>query len=164
MKVTKLRFQSTKRTEFSDWLRGEIDGVETAAVVWDPSEDHIRVMDIDWVIWKKEDNDYGDGPFMFIEEKQYFGKIKHDQAFFMKKLDNSLSITDPYYFHGYHLLQFENTHPENGDIILNGNWISTAEFMKFWTFCWPKEKYVSWHQKMKNDGVHWKQSQMLYGN
>jgi hypothetical protein len=146
MKVVKRFFG--EGSAFSEWSRAQKE--------FDPSIDKMRVYDIDWVYWKKEDNDYGDGPLMLIEEKCKMAYMTHDQALMYKRLDRSLKLGDKEYF-GFHLLQFENTNPNDGLVFIDEKVISKIDFKRFVRYMLPDEFYISWHDKLASDGIHWKQ-------
>ena len=149
MPIRQLDDKSVPRSPFSDWLR------TVGKKHWDSHLDGIRVYDIDWCVWKKEDDDFGDGPFMLFEEKQFYARPRRDQAFLMYKLDKILKAD--LYYKGFHLLQFEKNHPSNGDILLDEEYITYDDFITFWQFGAPDKKYISWFDKLKEKDVHWKQ-------
>jgi hypothetical protein len=134
---------------FSEWL------YDIKNHGMDPRENDIRVSDMDWIIWKKEDYDFGDGPFMMIEEKCYNKPMQPDQGLLFYSLDKILKTSK--YYQGFHLLRFEKTTPDDGAIFLDEKWITKADLIQFWQFGKPSEWYVSWFYKLKADGINWRQ-------
>jgi hypothetical protein len=105
-------------TEFGLWLREqpEIDsGLGFVAI------------NIDYV-WQN----YRTGDWMIIEEKRYGRQPKFYQERILDML-NKCGGHDPR-FHGTHILVFENTNPEDGNIFLDGKQITKTELLMFLSF------------------------------
>jgi len=128
--VTKERIYKAK-TEFSLWLRSqrEID-----------SRYGYIATDIDyiWLNMRK-------GLYMFIEEKRYKSWPASTQIEIFKKLDDVL--TRDYRYRGFHLIQFENTNPDDGKIYLNGMEIDKEDLIKFLRFEKPLKWYSNYYFK-----------------
>ena len=109
------------------------DNYSTEFGLWTREQDEIDsslgyvATDIDWM-WR----DYNTDKFMFIEEKRYMSKPE----FWQKKsfrIIHKNCIKDTNY-KGFHLLQFENTSPEDGKIYLDNNEITRDYLIKFLRF------------------------------
>lgn len=117
----------TKSTDYGLWTRSqpEID-----------SNIGFRSTNLDY-IWFVDPN----GNFMMIEEKSHskFGdktlrKFQHD---IFKRVDTLLKASDKY--RGCHVLQFSNTTPDNGSMLIDGQLVSRATLLKFLKFELPME-------------------------
>jgi len=115
--MTKQRNDSHS-TEFGLWLRvqPEID-----------SKLGYIATNIDYV-WKN----YKTGEWMIIEEKRYNSVVKEWQRKMFKMLHSVCRFDKNY--HGFNLLVFEKTGPDDGHIFLNGNQISKEYLIKFLKF------------------------------
>ncbi|MCD6297942.1 MAG: hypothetical protein J7M30_12405 [Deltaproteobacteria bacterium] len=115
--MTRKRFDSHS-TEFGLWLRKQRN--------IDSSLGYIAT-NIDYV-WRN----YKTGDWMLIEEKRYMTKVKRWQ----QEIFNLLTWCSKHHpkFHGFHILQFENTSPEDGEIFLDGRKITKEELINFLQF------------------------------
>ena len=100
-------------TEFSGWLRKQeqID-----------SKIGFITSDIDYV-W----NNYNTGKWCFIEEKRYMAKPEFPQRKIFKML-NKVAKCDPNY-RGFHLIQFERTSPEDGNVYIDNKLVSKEQLI-----------------------------------
>ena len=105
-------------TEFGLWLReqGEID-----------SKYGYITTNIDY-LWEN----YKTGDWMIIEEKRYMGTLTYPQKKQLNNLYRNTKKTTN--FKGFHLLQFENTNPDDGKIYLNHKEITRDELLGFLQF------------------------------
>lgn len=105
-------------TEFGLWLRDqkEID-----------SKLGYIATNIDYV-WRN----YKTDQWMFIEEKRHGEQPK----FYQQKIFDILSWCGRHHpkYCGFHVLVFENTSPDDGNIFLNGKEISREELLQFLQF------------------------------
>ena len=130
-------------TEFGDWIRNqtELDSYKG----W-------RNYNLDYVWWLKKDMYTPLDPvnWMLLEEKRGFGTgkipMRTDQKNTFKWLDKKiLSTNDPTY-KGFHLVQFENTNPEDGKMWLDDQEVTKEQLLKFlefkedWKIIAPKEE------------------------
>jgi hypothetical protein len=113
-------------TEFGLWLRGQLPQQKTDVCRIDSSIGFVTT-NLDFV-WKN----YKTDEWMLIEEKRFGHQPKKWQQDIYTHLD-LLARNDPKY-HGFHLLVFEHTNPEDGRIALNHNGISPQELVKFLRF------------------------------
>jgi len=104
-------------TEFGEWLRKQKE-IE--------SELGFVASNIDY-LW----SNYKTKKWMLIEEKRYNCEINFCQKELFTKLHNA--IDDPNY-KGFHLVQFENTSPDDGKIYLDREEITKEELIKFLRF------------------------------
>jgi len=106
-----------KATEFSLWLRkqSEID-----------SKKGYTTHDIDF-IWEN----YNDGLWMFLEEKRSMNDMTWAQKKQFKKIHNVVYSEN---YKGFHLIQFEKTDPDDGDIFLDGKRITKDDLFQFLQF------------------------------
>ena len=118
--MTLKRFDSHS-TEFGLWLR------EQKKI--DSSLGYVAT-NIDYV-WRN----YKTGHWMLIEEKRHMAKVKRWQ----REIFNLLAWCSKHHpkFHGFHVLQFENTSPKDGEIFLDGRKITKEQLINFLRF---KEK------------------------
>jgi hypothetical protein len=114
-------------TEYSKWLRNEPQ--------LDSSKGFVTT-NLDY-IW----SNYKTGRWMLIEEKRYKSTMTYAQIQQFKKLHAVAKQDDRYY--GFHLIQFENTSPEDGKMWLDGKEITKEEHIKFLEFKADVEFYKS---------------------
>ena len=69
---------------------------------------------------------------MIIEEKRHGYRPKYYQEEILKLLDQQCK-NDPK-FHGVHVLIFENTNPEDGHMLWDGEQISRSKLLKILRF------------------------------
>ena len=117
--MTKQRYDKHS-TEFGLWLREQNP--------LDSSKGYIAT-NIDY-IWCN----YKTRKYVLIEEKRYMSEVKKWQESLLKLIDCNLSKDKNY--HGFYLIQFENTSPEDGSIYLNGKEISRPELIEFLQLNW----------------------------
>ncbi len=101
-------------TEFGLWLRKKTDIDSKLGFI-------ATNLDYFWKNWKT-------GKFMLIEEKRYMAEPKYFQTKIFAQLDNAFK-NDPLYC-GFHLIQFENTGPEDGKIYLDKKEITEVELIR----------------------------------
>ncbi|HPZ75110.1 MAG TPA: hypothetical protein PK723_04785 [Candidatus Pacearchaeota archaeon] len=105
-------------TEFGLWLRNQKE--------IDSSLGYITT-NIDYV-W----TNYKTNQWMFLEEKRFNRYPYFYQERIFKKIDKLAKI-DPDY-HGFHIVVFEKTNPEDGKIYIDRNLVSKEEFLRFLQF------------------------------
>lgn len=115
-KLTRQR-NDNHSTELGVWLRQQKEIDSSLGYV---------ASNIDY-IW----SNYKTGEWMLIEEKRHMSDITYCQKNLFKKL--RLAIQDKL-FKGFHLVQFENTGPDDGKIYLNRKEITKESFIKFLQF------------------------------
>jgi hypothetical protein len=105
-------------TEFGLWLRDqkEID-----------SKLGFVATNLDY-IW----SNYKTGDYMLIEEKRYNSEVRYAQKKLFNLLDKNLK-SDPKY-KGLHILQFQNTSPEDGLIYWDNEIISKERLLDYLKF------------------------------
>ena len=105
-------------TEFGLWLREqpEID-----------SKDGYLATNIDY-LWRN----YKTGLWMLIEEKRYNSQVKRWQKELFDLL-NWCASKHPRY-RGFHILQFENTGPDDGAVIWDGEYVTRDQLIQFLRF------------------------------
>jgi hypothetical protein len=82
--------------------------------------------------------------YMLLETKKYVGGMTPAQYKSFMLLDKTLAPHDENYY-GFHLIQYENTCPEDGNIRLDGSWIELEDFYEFLEF----KKDRSWYKTRK---------------
>ena len=105
-------------TEFGLWLREqqEIDsGLGYVATN----------IDYMWRNYKTDD-------WMLIEEKRHNCDVPRWQKQLFKILD--LCARNHPHYHGFHIIKFENTSPDDGDIFLDGEQITREQLIDFLRF------------------------------
>ena len=104
-------------TQFGLWLRKqpEIDSYKG-----------YRASNIDYV-WTNVNCNY----WMIIEEKRYLNTMKPFQEEIYKTVVSSIKDEN---FKGFHLLVFEKTNPDDGDIYLDNKKITRDELISFLQF------------------------------
>ena len=117
-------------TEFGLWLRvqPEIDSKREGFVA----------TNLDY-IW----SNYRSGQWMLLEEKR-FGMTPRRYQLCLFALLDKLAWIDPRY-RGFHLLVFERTSPDDGEIFLDGKVIDKAELLEFLQFRLPSFWYKSFN-------------------
>lgn len=115
-------------TEFSDWLRRQ----EIIA-----SQCGFIATNIDY--WW---GNYKTGDFMFIEEKRHMKPVPDWQADVFKKIDLDCSGNKKY--RGFHLIQFEQASPEDGNIYIDGAVTTIENLLKFLRFEEAPSMYESY--------------------
>jgi len=115
--MTRRRYDSHS-TEFGLWLRKqpEID-----------SKLGYIATNIDYV-WQ----DYKTGKWMFLEEKRHGALVKWPQQGLFK-LVHEQCVEDPQY-QGFHIIQFQETSPDDGGTILDAHKISKEQLISFLQF------------------------------
>lgn len=112
-------------TNFGKWLRTNDQ--------LDSSNGYVAT-DVDYV-W----NDYKSNRFMLIEEKCNKATSSFPQSQTFKMLDEAIKGKEGY--HGFHLLQFDNTSPTDGEIYLDGRQVTEGQLVKFFQFELPEKYY-----------------------
>ena len=116
-------------TEFGLWLREQPE--------IDSALGYIATnIDYHWMNYKT-------GQWLLIEEKRHRrlpGWVQVEQY----KIMDAAARSDAQY-HGFHVLVFENTSPDDGEIWLDGRYISTADLFDFLGFSKPKSWYTSYY-------------------
>jgi len=105
-------------TEFGLWLRNQ-DRVSS-------SKGYVAT-NIDFM-WKHIKS----GKWMLIEEKRYMSKATWSQRELFK-IVHKACISDPNYC-GIHLIQFENTSPDDGKVYIDNKEVTHEELIKFLQF------------------------------
>ena len=118
--MTKKRYDKHS-TEFGLWLRKQKEIASSLGYV---------ATNIDY-FWKN----YKNSKFMLIEEKRYMAKPAYFQHKIFQQLHNAFK-NDPNYY-GFHLIQFENTNPEDGKTFLDNKEITKEELISFLSFNIP---------------------------
>ncbi len=129
----KCRFEE-EATPFSLWLREQKDLDSDLGFV---------ATNIDYM-WEN----YDSNEWLFLEEKRYNGNLNFSQRKQMETLHNSIE-SDNYL--GFHLIIFQNTTPEDGEIYLDYNEIDENDLIEFLSF----NKSESWYETLifdKNNG------------
>ena len=134
-----------KGTEFGLWLRGQLPDQQTDVTKIDSKLGFLATnIDYLWRNWKNNQ-------FMFIEEKRYehYPKVWQIRSFEVVNRQCVQPGTRDYC--GFHILIFENTNPDDGQIWLDGRFITSQDLLDFLAF----EKEVSWYltylQRMGNN-------------
>lgn len=123
--MTRPRFDQHS-TEFGIWIRQQPDL---------HSKDGYVATNVDY-IWCN----YRTRKWMLIEEKRFMSKPDFCQSelFAMLEIVSRL-IAGKYY--GFHVISFENTSPEDGEIYLNGRRITKDQLITFLRFEAPSYMY-----------------------
>lgn len=121
------------KSAFSEWIRK-----------YGPSslemEDAVDIEDVDFVIFS-----YLTGDLMTIEAKERSGKIRMAQEDTHNILRQLLMLSSgatvdtkrgirPIKYHGHHLIQFENSTPDNGWTKLDGKYVTKDQLLTFLNF------------------------------
>lgn len=122
-------------TEFSHWLRSQN---------WKlPSKDAddcfvFHNLDFVEVCWRGRN----EGKWMVLEEKRHMAPMRHaaNQTFII--LDRACHVDKQ--FKGFHLIQFENTNPEDGLIYVDGIEMPKDDFFTFLRFESSQSTYKSY--------------------
>jgi hypothetical protein len=114
-------------SNFSNWLRVQ-PGIS--------SELGFVATDIDY-IW----SNYKTGYWMLIEEKCKFAEPSFCQNKLFHIIDK-VAKADPNY-RGLHLIQFENTSPEDGRICIDNINVSKEHLIRFLQFNEPTNSYIN---------------------
>jgi hypothetical protein len=109
-------------SNFSNWLR------QQEAI--DSSKGYVTT-DVDY-IWKN----YKTGAWMIIEEKCRMAKPSFCQSEILKMLDKLVWASEGYGkdYYGCHLIQFENTSPDDGKIYIDAELRTKEELIAFVQF------------------------------
>lgn len=110
----------THSTEFGIWLRDQKE-IDSSAGYVASNIDYI------WENYKTKD-------WMLIEEKRFMTNCPYSQKMQFKKIAEKLKMLNDKTYHGFHLLQFENTNPDDGKIFLDGKEITKDLLLKFLRF------------------------------
>lgn len=100
-------------TEFGNWIRQPKEIQSDIGFV---------ATDLDYV-WEN----YKTGQFMLIEEKRYMSEIKFPQKRTFRKIHRYMTGNVQYC--GFHLIQFQKTNPDDGDVYWNNKKISKSELL-----------------------------------
>jgi len=115
--MTKRRYDNYS-TEFGLWLRVQPEIDSSLGYV---------ATDIDF-FWKN----YKTKQFMFIEEKRYMAEPARWQHGIFQQINYAFTGNSDY--HGFHLLQFEKTSPDDGKIYLDKKEITKKQLIDFLCF------------------------------
>lgn len=133
------------KSAFSEWIRK-----------YGPSsketEDAIDIEDVDFVIFN-----YLTGDLRTIEAKERSGKVRMPQEDTHNVLRQLLMLSSgatvntkrglrAIKYHGHHLIQFQNSTPDDGWIKLDGKYVSKEELVRFLNFGRPLRRTL---QKVK---------------
>jgi len=116
-------------TEFGLWLRERSD--------LDSRSAFLDIENIDYRVLQ-----YRSGLSLFLEEKRHLATPTFAQFDNFRRLDIALAKADEKY-RGFHLLQFEQTSPEDGRSYLDGKEIDAAGIARFLRFEAEPERYES---------------------
>jgi hypothetical protein len=122
-------------TEFALWLRGQLFNQNIDEIKCIDSAQGFINTNIDY-LWEN----YNTGDWMLIEEKRFMSQCRFSQAEqfknFSQKLRNAVKKDYDGFskYHGFHLIQFENTSPDDGKIYLDHKEISKLELIDFLQF------------------------------
>ena len=111
--MTKPRYDN-HGTEFGTWIRKPKEIQSNIGFV---------ATDLDY-IWRN----YKTRQFMFIEEKRYMSEMTFPQKRTFKMIHN-MAVNNNKYL-GFHLIQFEFTNPDDGDIYWNYKKITTDDLIQ----------------------------------
>lgn len=128
------------KTPFSEWIR--IYGPDSKA-----ETDSIDIEDVDYVVFN-----YLTGDLMTLEEKQKGAWVSEAQgdthhvisqmlAIASGSVVNTLRGARKITYHGHHVIQFENTGPEDGLIKIDGKIVSKEALVRFVNFGKPLKKH-----------------------
>ena len=110
-------------TQFEGWSRGDVDrGFEPRPEIDSKIGYHCSDLDL---IWRS----YRNGKWLLLEQKRRMHSLSRAQKQIFPIL-HVACCSDPDY-QGFYLVQFENTHPGDGRLWLNGMEITEAEFIEF---------------------------------
>jgi hypothetical protein len=107
-------------TEYGLWLRIQDDLDSSLGFV---------TTNIDYV-WKN----YKTGQWMYMEEKRYMSKPTWSQSNIFKQMHANAVASGDEKYHGFHIVTFEKTNPEDGKIYLDGNEITKEQHKRFLKF------------------------------
>lgn len=133
MTNTRKRIDPKESTQFGMWLREQPE--------LDSKTKHL-VCTAGFFIWRN----YNTGQWMLIQSKRAMKALKRSQKNLLKVLHNAIDDRD---YYGIYLVEFENTHPDDGDIYLNKEIISRSNFIKFMQFSMHYEFYATKNVKFK---------------
>lgn len=125
--------QYFSKTAFSEWLHNH--GPSSVEM-----EDAVDIQDIDFVIFS-----YLTGELMTIEAKERNGQVRGAQKDTQNILRQLLILGScgtvntkrgvrPIKYSGHHLIQFQNTTPDDGWVKLNGKLIERDDLLNFLNF------------------------------
>ncbi len=117
MTATRKRYDEHS-TEFGLWLRRQNEIASSIGFI---------ATNLDY-IWCN----YKTGEWMLIEEKRHGGILKLFQKQLFDRIDK-LCRQDKLY-HGFHILVFQNTNPDDGKIWLDGKVITKEQVLEFLQF------------------------------
>lgn len=125
-------------TEFGLWLRNYLPDNETIIRSPDPldSSKGFITTNIDY-IW----SNYKNGKWIHIEEKRH-GKWPKGWQYKIFERSHRLALIDPLYF-GYHIIVFENTNPEDGDIYIKSLSKEILDFDLAWIVKISKDELMN---------------------
>jgi hypothetical protein len=117
------------KTAFSEWIRRN-----------GPPSTEVDVEDVDFVLFS-----YLTGDFLTLETKERGGYMSTAQKDTAKVISQFLRLSSgatidtkrglrPIKYHGHHLVQFQNTTPDDGWIRLDGKTITKQDFLLFLNF------------------------------
>ena len=115
--MTKKRLDAHS-TEFGLWLRDQKELDSSLGFV---------TTNLDY-IWAN----YKTGEWMLIEEKRHNGKPALYQRQLFEKIDKLCQQDNLYY--GFHILTFQNTSPDDGEMWLDGQSITNIQLFEFLQF------------------------------
>ena len=122
-------------TGYGDWLREQPEIDSKLGYV---------CSNIDY-LWK-----HRSGLWLLKEEKRHGWMPKFYQASMFKLLDRAIRLGEDRRYRGFHILIFENTTPDDGQIFLDGKFISRDDLVSFLIFNKPAEWYASWFPENDN--------------
>lgn len=130
-----------KSTEFGVWVRKQPE--------LDSRRYGIDAENLDY-IW----HDYVNGHIMLLEEKRYGGQPTYAQKDTHGIVDQALEFACEHdlftrvnpkrprviQYHGYHVIRFENTSPDDGWVEIDGERVTSEQLKRFLRFEWTTPK------------------------
>ena len=115
----------THSTEFGLWIREQS---EISSFIG------YRAYNLDYVWWLKEGYNTNPTVWTLLEEKRFMSKLRADQRLTYQWLHKKLISLNDHTYKGIHLIQFENTNPDDGNIYLDNEKINKYQLIEFLTF------------------------------
>jgi len=136
--MTRQKDDPNSGTQFGQWLRDNED-LRSGTL-----HKGFAITNIDYLVLDCET-----GKWMLVEEKRGMSEVRWTQIDQFKRLH--LSISSPLY-HGFHILQFENSTPDDGRTWLDSKKVGVDMLTMFLAFRLPTEWYATtWRQLSRQD-------------
>jgi len=112
-------------TEFGIWIRNQpcVDSYKG-----------YRNYNLDIIWWRKNGFERKPEKWMLIEEKRHMAECKGDQKLTFEWLHEKLTQVNDGNYCGIHLLQFENTNPDDGKMYWDGKEITKQQLLNYLQF------------------------------